>query len=218
MEFRVNLLPAAQRALWPRLNAVPADFMLYGGTALALRLGHRESVDFDFFSDRSFTPVELQAEIPLLSSIGLAQAEPNTVTAWVEGVKLSFFGGLRFPVLGSPDHVIVNDIAIASLLDLAGTKVLALLNRVEARDYEDLGALLDAGVLLPEIVAAAQAINGAAPQTVLMTLSYFDEGPARTLSEPLKNKLRQAAGAVRRLPTLPIRHATISEAARASRQ
>lgn len=73
MEPRVDLLPSAQRSLWPRLKAVPADFMLYGGTALALRLGHRESVDFDFFSDRSFTPAELQAEIPLLSSIALAQ-------------------------------------------------------------------------------------------------------------------------------------------------
>ena len=89
MDFRVDLLPTAQRALWPRLNAVPDDFMLYGGTALALRLGHRESVDFDFFSDRSFTPVELRAEIPLLSRIALAQAEPNTVTAWIDGVKLS---------------------------------------------------------------------------------------------------------------------------------
>lgn len=128
------------------------------------------------------------------------RAEPNTVTAWIDGVKLSFFGGLRFPVLGSPDHVIANDVVIASLLDLAGTKVLALLNRVEARDYEDIGALLEAGVLMPEIVAAAQAINGAAPQTVLMTLSYFDEGAARTLSEPLRNRLRQAAGAARSSP------------------
>ena len=96
--------------------------------------------------------------------------------------------------------------------------MLALLNRIEARDYEDVGALLDAGVSMPEIVAAAQALNGAAPQTALMTLTYFEEGAARTLSEPLKNKLRQAAGAVRSLPTLPIRHTTISEAARASRR
>ncbi len=152
-----------------------------------------------------------------MSGIALAQAEPNTVTGWVDGVKLSFLGGIRFPVLGSPDHVVVNDLVIASLLDLAGTKVLALLNRIEARDYQDVGALLEAGLSMAEIVAAAQAINGAAPQTVLMTLSYFDDRKARTLAEPLKNRLRQAAGAVRRLPVLAVCHATISEATRASR-
>ena len=47
---RLDALPAAQRAVWPALGGVPDSFVLYGGTALALRLGHRTSVDFDFFS------------------------------------------------------------------------------------------------------------------------------------------------------------------------
>ena len=49
---RMDVLPPAQRALWPQLGPL-ADlgFVLYGGTAVALRLGHRSSVDFDFFSN-----------------------------------------------------------------------------------------------------------------------------------------------------------------------
>jgi hypothetical protein len=47
---RLDVLPATQRRLWPELRGVPPQFVLYGGTALALRLGHRHSVDFDFFS------------------------------------------------------------------------------------------------------------------------------------------------------------------------
>ena len=53
----LDILPAAQRTLWPELSATPDNFTLYGGTALALRLGHRASVDFDFFSNDSFDPI-----------------------------------------------------------------------------------------------------------------------------------------------------------------
>ena len=45
---RLDVLPTAQRRLWPTLADVPEPFVLYGGTALALRLAHRTSVDFDF--------------------------------------------------------------------------------------------------------------------------------------------------------------------------
>ncbi|MBN9405087.1 MAG: nucleotidyl transferase AbiEii/AbiGii toxin family protein [Burkholderiales bacterium] len=49
---RLDVLPRAQQRLWPQLSKVRGlGFVLYGGTAIALRLGHRESVDFDFFSE-----------------------------------------------------------------------------------------------------------------------------------------------------------------------
>ena len=59
----LDVLPGAQRRLWPELRHTPPEFVLYGGTALALRLGHRQSIDFDFFSSRPFTPSELAARI-----------------------------------------------------------------------------------------------------------------------------------------------------------
>jgi hypothetical protein len=49
-----EILPPAQQRLWPMLRPTAAlGLVLYGGTAIALRLGHRVSVDFDFFTDRS---------------------------------------------------------------------------------------------------------------------------------------------------------------------
>jgi hypothetical protein len=45
----LEILPSAQRTLWPELAETPADFTLYDGTAIALRLAHRQSADFDFF-------------------------------------------------------------------------------------------------------------------------------------------------------------------------
>lgn len=63
---RLDILPPAQRALWDELVEIPPVFVLYGGTGLALRLGHRQSEDFDFFSNESFRPDELERRIPFL--------------------------------------------------------------------------------------------------------------------------------------------------------
>ena len=61
---RLDILPVAQRALWPRLSEVPKDFVLYGGTAIALHLAHRQSIDFDFFAATPFDGESLQNGLP----------------------------------------------------------------------------------------------------------------------------------------------------------
>ena len=64
---RLDVLPAAQRRLWPALADVPDTFVLYGGTALALRLAHRTSVDFDFFAAKPLDADKLLA-LPFIRS------------------------------------------------------------------------------------------------------------------------------------------------------
>ncbi len=54
--LRRDILPEAQKALWPALQRMPEGFVLHGGTAIALRLGHRQSEDFDYFARRGFEP------------------------------------------------------------------------------------------------------------------------------------------------------------------
>jgi hypothetical protein len=91
----LEILPAAQRLLWVELCAVPDEFTLYGGTALALHLGHRNSVDFDFFGSRTIDPETLENEIPFLAGAQIIQREKNTLSAIVDRgapVKVSFFG------------------------------------------------------------------------------------------------------------------------------
>ena len=63
---RLDILPVPPQRLWPELAATPAVFTLYGETAIALRLGHRFSVDFDFFSTVPFAPAELHEALPYL--------------------------------------------------------------------------------------------------------------------------------------------------------
>ncbi|MGH8327627.1 MAG: nucleotidyl transferase AbiEii/AbiGii toxin family protein, partial [Steroidobacteraceae bacterium] len=80
---KLSALPTNQLRLWNRLAATPADFVLYGGTALALRLGHRTSVDFDFFSRRTFNPAELVREIPYLRDQKITQESRSTLSCEV---------------------------------------------------------------------------------------------------------------------------------------
>src|SRR5262249_39218501 len=117
--------PSAQRALWPELAATPAEFTLYGGTAIALRLAHRQSVDFDFFTLASFEPNALVNKIPYLRDAVLRQASENTLSATVNRggiVQLSYFGGLRIGQVAPAERVEGPGFQVASLIDLAGMK------------------------------------------------------------------------------------------------
>jgi Nucleotidyl transferase AbiEii toxin, Type IV TA system len=74
-EPRMEILPPVQQKLWPSLRGV-ADlgFTLYGGTAIALRLGHRESVDFDFFSEKELDREAISAMLPFMAKATTLQS------------------------------------------------------------------------------------------------------------------------------------------------
>jgi Nucleotidyl transferase AbiEii toxin, Type IV TA system len=183
-EFRphLDILRAAQQRLWRELSAVPDQFVLYGGTALALHLGHRSSIDFDFFARHTLNPADLEAGIPFLAGAKIVQREKHTLTAIVvrgEPVKVSFFGVPTLPQLQGPHTVKENNLKVASLVDLAGTKASVVQVRAEAKDYADMDALIRIGkVSLPTALAAAQALYGPRfnPEVTLKALSFFEDG------------------------------------------
>jgi hypothetical protein len=207
---RTDILPAPQRRIWRELDAVPSTFVLYGGTAIALHLGHRQSVDFDFFGSEPFNPAELAARIRLLADATVTQQAPNTLGVIVDRggpVKLSFFGVPGLPRLRPPHDAPDNGLRIAALLDLAGTKAAVVQQRAEAKDYTDIDAILrDGRIDLPTALAAAQAIYGAPfnPQITLKALSFFDDGNLRGLPKATRDRLAQAAREVDldRLPAI----------------
>jgi hypothetical protein len=197
----LQILPPAQRRLWDELKHTPREFVLYGGTALALRLGHRHSEDFDFFSNKSFAPDVLLKAIPYLQDAELSQFETNTLTAIVDRggpVKVSFFGELKLNRVREPELAQGNGIQVASLLDVAATKLATVQQRAQARDYEDLVAIVGAGISLAEALAAAVAVygkefNGALS---LKALTYFADGDLPNLSPATQKKLRTLASEV----------------------
>ena len=207
---RLDILAAPQRRIWPELNAVPADFVLYGGTAVALHLGHRRSDDFDFFGSLPFSPGVLARTLPFLAEGRIVQQAPSTLSVIVDRggpVNVSFFGVPNLARLRQPQMVRETGLRIASLLDLAGTKASVVQQRAEAKDYVDIDAILRLTQIdLAAALAAAMAIYGKQfnPQITLKALSYFEDGNLPGLPAHIKNRVARAAREVDldRLPSL----------------
>ncbi len=207
---RLDILPPAQRLLWPELSATPEEFTLYGGTAIALRLGHRPSVDFDFFSSVPFVPSVLMQKVTYLKGATVRRSAPNTLTVTVgrDGpVQLSFFGDLNLGQVLSADAAAGPEIKVASLLDLAGLKVAVVTQRAELRDYIDVHTLLTkTRIPLAEMLAAAEIIYGTEfnPLLALKALAYHEDTALAELSADMRQDLVRAVRAVdlQRLPAL----------------
>lgn len=178
---------------------MPSHFVLYGGTALALRLGHRASIDFGYFSSESFGPGNLQEEVGFLCAGKPLQTTKNTLTVSVDRggpIKVSFFGGLSIGRVGEPDLTNDGVAEIASLLDLGGTKAALVTQRAESKDYLDILALLDAGIPLEMAMAAAATMYRKRynPVLTLKALAYFGDGDLHLLSDGQKERLITLAG------------------------
>jgi len=178
----LEILPPGQRTFWDRVaGSVPKRFVLYGGTAVALRYGHRHSVDFDYFSDRPLDLERLQKALPAIKAGEVLQQAHNSLTARIDidgqPVKLSFFGDLGFGRVGQPD-IIDHRATIASPIDLLATKLKTLHDRVEARDYLDIEALLRGGLTLNEGIAAAAALFGSSLNMLdtAKAVAWFKDG------------------------------------------
>jgi len=212
---RLDILPSAQRRLWPELKAAAElGFVLYGGTAIALRLGHRPSVDFDLFSEMPLDRDSLHAAFPFLAHSTVLQDERNALSVLLPygdsvhtHVKVSFFGAIGFGRVGQPDVTEDGILQVASLDDLMATKVKVVLQRAEAKDYRDIAAMVKAGVSLPAGLAAAREMFGPSfqPSESLKALVYFGDGDLSTLSKDEKEVLVNAVSAVRALPIVAIR-------------
>ena len=208
---RLDILPAAQQRLWPELAQTPDGFTLYGGTAIALRLGHRRSVDFDFFAlTSSFEPASLLGKLPYLKNAVVRQSAADTLTVTVDRgglVQISFFGGLDLGQVAPAEQVEGPSFKVAALIDLAGMKAAVVTQRAELRDYLDIHVLMTkANISLAEMLAAGADIYGAQfnPLLSLKAIAYHDDPALADLSEKVRHDLIAAVKATdpRHLPVL----------------
>lgn len=203
---KLSILPREQRALWRKLAPIKdLGFTLYGGTAIALRLGHRTSFDFDFFSDRTLDKTALYEAVPVLQRGEVLQEGPDTLVVSVHAdamktpVKLSFFAELKFGRFGDPELTDDKVLRVASIKDLMATKLKVLFDRVEQRDYDDLAAMISAGAdIATGIAIARQMFASLNPRIALQALTYHKDVPG--LSMTAKRTLIKAATSVRDLP------------------
>lgn len=140
MEIHWNTLDSKRQSVLPLLKELSEEgFYLAGGTGLALLIGHRDSVDFDFFKKDNF---DHEAFIQKLKSvfknheIEITQMEKNTVSCKIDDdIYLSFFA-YNYELL--KPLIKTEYFEIASIDDIACMKLSAISSRAEEKDYVDL--------------------------------------------------------------------------------
>ncbi len=202
----LDVLPSAQRELWPQLNELPSHFVLYGGTAIALYLGHRVSVDFDFFTDTALGEAEKQnllSKISWLAGADILLTDQNTLTVSLRRsapIKISFFGAINNGCVSAPSKTDDNVTCIASMDDLFAHKLKVIHDRAEGKDYQDIACMLMQGQSLARGLAAKEVLFGASvpAMATLKALAYFDD-----ISEPWRLTVDMKAAIARAIKQLP---------------
>ena len=143
--IHLGILDEKGKEIFPLLSFVSkSGFYLAGGTALALQLGHRTSLDFDFYSQRSFKKGKLRQllkENMLAAKIKVLQDTDDTFETMVDKkINISFFH-YDYPMLEK--FINVQGILLASLKDIAAMKIVAISQRGKRRDFIDIFYLLN---------------------------------------------------------------------------
>lgn len=139
--LHLDILPAEQWALFDGLaeESWLTPFYLAGGTALALHLGHRQSIDFDFFTKEAFRTRNLIERLRPFGDFELLSEAENTLYGIVNDVRISFFT-YTYPVISPLHHY--HHIAILDMLDIALMKLEAISGQGRKKDFIDLYFLL----------------------------------------------------------------------------
>lgn len=172
--MHLNILNLDQAKLLPLLEEFGAEFGLVGGTAIALQLGHRRSIDFDFFKTESFSTQKIQQRLRKLIKIDRILIDgQEELTLIANRVKLTFYL-FPFPITFTEDFT--SQIKLPSLLTLSAMKAVALGKRGKWKDYVDLYFLLHQ-FSLAEVVKKSQQIFGTEFNEKLfrVQLSYYTD-------------------------------------------
>jgi hypothetical protein len=127
------------RIVLERIVPIVAPFYLAGGTALALELGHRISVDLDFFCKDTFSVPLLIEKLNTIGNLKIDDQSENTFNGILDGVKISFFY-YPYPLLFEKKEY--KGIMLADEKDIGAMKIQAISGRGNKKDFVDLFVLL----------------------------------------------------------------------------
>jgi len=177
MNLHLNILDDKRREILPLFKSFSDDgFYLAGGTGLALQIGHRDSVDFDFFKEGDFDTTILIEKINAIfgsHKLTITQQEKNTVSCLVDdSIQVSFFGykhKLLYPL-------VKNDyLNIASIIDIGCMKLSAITSRYVEKDYVDLYFILQNTPISELLENFIKKYPNFDKTLILKSLVYFDD-------------------------------------------
>ena len=150
-----------------------SDFFLVGGTALALQIGHRLSIDLDLFSELSFNSIELNDYLSAYYSFNTTAIRSNTLLGFINEIKVDFI---------SHQYALVKPLILrekkrfASLLDIGAMKLNAVgQSGQRQKDFYDIYYLLQYYSLSDLLSAYASKYPRSSTLIPIRGLSYFDD-------------------------------------------
>jgi len=171
-----EILTEKQKSIAPILKKYSNDFGLVGGTAIALHIGHRESIDFDLFSYKEFDNLNIRKIITSSEKEikRVIRDEKGEFTFILDGVQMTFF---HYPFYIKFEDDFEGIIKTPSLLTLAAMKAYALGRRVKWKDYVDLYFILKDFYSIEDISKKAKEIfKGEFNEKILKEqLVYFED-------------------------------------------
>jgi hypothetical protein len=170
-----EILTKEQVKLLPLVGQFSKDFGLVGGTAIALHLGHRRSIDFDLFSPAKFGNQSLLNQISdFFAPSEIIVNKLGELTLVLNGVKFTFF---RFPYNIDYSENFEGVIKMPNLLTLAAMKAFAIGQRSKWKDYVDMYFILKDYYSVSEISEAGKKEFGGQFNEKLFRsqLGYFDD-------------------------------------------
>jgi len=174
--INTSILDEKRQSHLPALARVSTDFYLAGGTALALQLGHRDSIDFDFFHKGDidttiiFSTLEKEfSHVPIIKT----QEAVNTLSVTIDnGIRVSFFG-YRYPLL--KPTIPFTGLQIAHPLDIGCMKLSAITSRASIKDYVDLYYILQDISLAGLLEACHKKLPTLDTALLLKSIVYTDD-------------------------------------------
>ena len=176
LNLKFEILPQDQKLLLQKFKESSwlKNFYLARGTALALHFGHRQSVDFDFFSPMDFINSDIIHFLIDFGKFELFDQSKNAVNGSINGVKISFLG-YKYKMLEKPfEDKYFN---IAQVRDIASMKIEAISNRGNKRDFVDFYFILNqyplAEMLNDHLVKYGESYHN--KYHIVKSLLYFDD-------------------------------------------
>lgn len=154
-----QILTQKQLELLPLIRSFSKECYLVGGTAIALQIGHRRSIDFDLFSKERIKRENLRNKIKENKFLieGILHEDVNELTMIVNSVKMTFF---NYPFEIIPQIDFEGIIKMPTLLDLSAMKAYALGRRAKWKDYCDLYFILKDHFCLEDVSKRSKEIFG----------------------------------------------------------
>ena len=157
---------------------------LVGGTSLALQIGHRKSIDLDFFGILNTDKIEITKVLSKIGELEIKHSTPNINIYTVSGIKVDI---VNYPYPWLENVVKEDDLALAGKKDIAAMKLSAITGRGSKKDFIDLYFLLKEFTLSELIQYYRQKYFDGSVFLVMRSLAYFEDADEEPMPEMLIN-------------------------------